>query len=99
MKLNNQTKGDQNMGDFKTYLENGMDEIEIDVDADYEPFEESTRHYPGCVESVDICEVRMVESGSEICLLPKTKDEMKEIILDMIHDMQEMASIAYEDMI
>ena len=84
------------MGDFKTTIENGMDELEIDVDADYEPYEESTRHYPGCSESICINEVTQVDSGAEICLLPKAEDTLEETIIDMIHDMQEIQDITRE---
>ncbi len=66
-------------------LDNGHEEIEIDVEYDYNPYENSTLEYPGCSESVEICEVRLVD-GSEICLLDGVSGRLEEIILDNIHD-------------
>ena len=65
---------------FKTTLENGMDDLEIEVtDFDYQPYEPMERHYPGCSESVEINEVEIVD-GSEICLLPKAEEKTFKMI-------------------
>ena len=69
---------------FKTTLDLGWEEIEIEVDYDYQPHEDSTRHYPGCSEEVDITEVTV--KGSEICLLPKVKERVEEEILEWIDE-------------
>ena len=67
---------------MKFYLDNGYQEFEIEVDFDYQPYERATLYYPGCSESVEINEVRIIETGSEICLLDET--EMNERILDKV---------------
>jgi hypothetical protein len=87
------SKGEIKM--YKTYIENGMDEIEIKCDFDYEPYEAMTRHQPPSDEAVYITEINMVETGAEICLLPKAETEVEESLLDWIHDEQEYAAYGY----
>lgn len=82
--------------EFITHIENANKEIMIGVDFDYQPYEASTRHYPGCSESVDINYVSMIEelpTGSkmmyltnELCLLPEVIDRIEEEILEKIYE-------------
>ena len=64
------------------YIEQGEDEIEVEIAFDFQPEEQRTWDYPGCDASLDIYEVTVVETGSEICLLPKVQELMEEEILD-----------------
>lgn len=66
----------------KLHIENGQDEIHIEVEFDYEPEEAKSWDYPGATASAYICEVTRVDNGAEICLLPKEKDRIEEILLD-----------------
>ena len=77
------------------YLENGDEEIEIDVDFDYEPHEAMTRHYPGNSESVAINYVCITETKAELCLIGTAEDEIAEKVLDLIHEEQEYAAYGY----
>ena len=70
------------------YIENVEDEIEIEVAFDFQPPERMTRHYPGCDASADIYEVIIVETGAEICLLPKEQERMEEELLDDYYENQ-----------
>ena len=86
------------MSDYETYIENCEDEIKIRVEFDYQPFEEMTRHYPGCSESVDVCYTELItethyddkvhESYSEICILPSVLADLETEILEHIKDEQ-----------
>ena len=80
---------------FETTIENYDEEIEIEVFFDYDPYEPMTRHYPGCDEQVSIYEVKLTESGEEICLLPETLSEVESQILDWIHEEREYAKYGY----
>lgn len=80
---------------FKTTLENGMDDLEIQVtDYDYEPYEPMERHYPGASECVHINMVEIV-GISEICLLPKTEEKLEEELLEHIREEQDYAKYGY----
>ena len=68
---------------YNTYIENVDEEFEIEVSYDYQPYEQMTRHYPGCSESVDINEVRIVD-GPEICLMKNEESLIEEEILENI---------------
>ena len=74
------------MSYFKTtYIENCTEEIEIEVEADYTPYDYST-NYP---ETIDICGIYLNgNQNNEICLLPDEKarmeEEMHEFILEEI---------------
>ena len=76
----------------KIHIENIDEEIEIEIDFDYQPEEQMTRHYPGCSASADINEVLRVDNGSELCLLPKAEELIEETLLEIALDNQvEMA--------
>jgi hypothetical protein len=63
---------------------------EFKVDFDYQPYEPMTRHYPGCDESVDICEV--TDSDGDVVkdwAYEIMEDELREACLDAVHDEQE----------
>lgn len=68
------------------YLENGDEELEINVDYDYQPEEpeESSvaRHhyYPGCDADVTVNEVTY--NGCELCLLADAESELEESLLE-----------------
>ena len=70
------------MNSYKTHIENVEDEIEIEIFFDYQPYESMTRHYPGCSESVDICEVLIADTNIELCLLKDVEGLMEEEILE-----------------
>ena len=89
---------------FTTHIENVDEEFEIEVSYDYQPYEDMTRHYPGCSESVDIYDVRIVptnemtdfeKKNNEICLLPSIEDDIEMQILD--HIQEESEYIKYGD--
>ena len=65
----------------KLHIENVDEEIEIEVSFDYQPEENQTRDYPGCSADVEINEVIVVDSGAEICLLPKELERISEDLL------------------
>ena len=69
-------------------FENGDydEEIEVEVEFDYEPSEAMTRHYPGCDESVSIYEIKRVDNGAELFLIDNDLEvELSEKILDELH--------------
>lgn len=68
------------------YFQNGFDDVTLDVEFDYQPYEAMTRDYPGCPEAVDIYSVILEDTGSEVCLLPDAEVEVEEKILDNIHE-------------
>lgn len=63
------------------HIEQGEDELEVDIFFDFQPEERTTYDYPGCDAAVDICEVILVESGAEICFLKDIESSMEEEIL------------------
>ena len=84
---------------YKTYLDNGYDEVEVEVEFDYQPYEPSSwgfnGGYPGCDEAVDICEVKVVETQAELCLLKNAEYQMREEVMDFVHDEQEYSQYGY----
>jgi hypothetical protein len=64
------------------HIENAEEEIEIEVEFDYEPDEAMTRDYPGATASASIYEVTNLENGSEICLLPKVQEQIEEDLVE-----------------
>lgn len=66
---------------------NGFDEeIQIEVEYDYQPFEHMTRDYPGCPEEATIFSTTIIETGEEICLMPETEKELSKKILEIINE-------------
>ncbi len=63
------------------HIEQGEDEIEVEISFDFQPDEPMTRHYPGCSASLDIYEVKLVETGAEICFLKDFESSMEEELL------------------
>lgn len=61
-------------------------DIEIEVDGDYQPYENQTWTYPGCSEQFDIGEAYVIETGAEICFIGDTEMDIQEQILDKIHE-------------
>ena len=80
---------------FETTIDNGYDEVEVEVDFDYQPYEAMTRHYPGCSESIDINEVRVVDTQAEICLLKPHDDLLAEQVMEWVHEEQEYSKYGY----
>lgn len=70
------------MSKYETTIENVDDELEIEVDFDFEPAERMTRDYPGCDAQVTINEV--LAAGKEICLTKDEEERMVEEIMDYI---------------
>ena len=64
-------------------LENG-DEIEVEVDFDFQPAESMTQYYPGCDAQVDINYVENVENKEEVELTKEDEELMEERIMDWI---------------
>jgi len=71
------------------HIENVDEEIEIEVEFDYEPDEAMTRDYPGATASADIYEVRRTDNGVEICLLPNEKERIEEILVEQGRENEE----------
>jgi len=59
----------------KFVIENCMDEIEIEVEFDYDPAEPDVGIMS---DNASIYEVRRVDNDAELCLLPKIKEELEE---------------------
>jgi hypothetical protein len=70
------------MNSYKTHIENVDNEIEIEIFFDYQPYESMTRHSPPVPESVDICEVLIVDTNIELCLLKDVEGLMEEEIME-----------------
>ncbi len=79
---------------YNTHIENVDNEFEIEVDYDYQPYEQMTQHYPGCSESVEINEVRIV-NGSEICLMKNEEGLIEEQILEHIAEESDYNKYGY----
>ena len=79
---------------YNTHIENVDTEFEIEVDYDYQPYEQMTRQYPGCSESVEINEVRIV-NGSEICLMKNEEGLIEEQILEHIAEESDYNKYGY----
>ena len=71
------------------HIENVDEEIEIEVEFDYEPDEEKSWDYPGATASAYICEVTNLENGSEICLLPKEQERIEEWLVEKVRENEE----------
>jgi hypothetical protein len=54
-----------------------------------------TRRYPGCSESVDICEVLIADTNIEICLLKDVADLMEEEILEYRNEENAFSKYGY----
>lgn len=71
-------------------FDNGYEELEVEIDFDYEPYEPMTRHYPGSPEGVIINAIYVVtdEGLSEICLIPNriVEEQLENAILEEIHE-------------
>lgn len=78
-------------------FDNGYEELEIEVDFDYEPYEPMTRHYPGAPEAVIINAIYVVtdEGLSEICLIPNrvVEEQLENDILNEIHEAKAEAEV------
>lgn len=70
------------MSKYETTIENVEDELEIEVDFDFEPAERMTHDYPGCDAQVTINEVTV--AGKEICLTKDEEERIVEEIMDYI---------------
>ncbi len=70
----------------KKTIEQGEDEIDIEVSFDYEPEEESGVYSAGQSENVDIYQVLIADTDVEICLLPEVRELMEEEILCDAHE-------------
>jgi hypothetical protein len=74
---------------------NCEEDLEIEVSGDYQPKEAMTWHYPGCDEDYEVCEVTVVETGAEICLLPEAEKEVIELVLEEIKEEAEYNKYGY----
>lgn len=79
---------------YITHIENVDEEIEIEIHYDYQPYENMTRHCPGCSESVEINEVRIV-NGPEICLMKHEESLIEESILEHIAEESDYNKYGY----
>jgi len=75
------------MSTYETTIENVEDELEIEVDFDFEPAERMTHDYPGSVAQVTINEV--TAGGKEICLTKDEEERLIEEIFDYIKSANE----------
>jgi len=73
----------------KLHIENVDEEIEVEVEFDYEPDEAQTWDYPGATASTVICEVINLQNGSEICLLPKEQERIEEWLVENEREKEE----------
>ena len=81
---------------FETTIENGQDEIDIEIEFDYQPAEAMTRHYPGCDEDLDFCGFTMIETGAEIEIIDDDLlDQLRVAILEYRAEQNEMAQYGY----
>lgn len=75
------------------YIENVGEEIEVEVNFDFQPAERRTWNYPGCDASLDICEIRRTDNGAELFLLKEHEDDMAE---ELLEDYREQRRLLYE---
>ena len=75
----------------KFHIENCMDEIEIEVEFDYDPAEPDVGIMS---DNASIYEVRRVDNDAELCLLPDTKAELEEELCERAEENRQEA-IAY----
>ena len=80
---------------YTTTLDNGYDEVEVEINFDYQPYEAMTRHYPGCSECVMIEEVKVIETNAELCLLKGVEEQLSEQVLEWVHEEQDYAKYGY----
>ena len=67
-----------------------VDGLEVEIEAlfEYQPYEQMTRHYPGCDENAEVYEVNLV-NGPEICLLPDVQKDLEIEILEAVAEERE----------
>jgi len=70
------------MSTYETTIENVEDELEIEVDFDFEPAEKMTYYTPACDAQITINEVTV--AGKEICLTKDEEERMVKEIMDYI---------------
>lgn len=81
---------------YTTYIENVDEEIEIEIEFDYQPYEPMTRHYPGCNEDIEFCGFTVVDTGAEIEIIDENLlDDLKVEILEWIKEESEMQKYGY----
>ena len=79
---------------FETTIENAGEEIDIQIEFDYQPYEPMTRHYPGCSEVVDFC--GFTNNGAEIEIIDDDLlDQLRIQILEHIAEEKEMSQYGY----
>ncbi len=71
------------------------EDIELEVDGWYEPYEATTRHYPGQSECFCVEEAFVKETGAEVCLIGGADLDLQDQILDDIHEDQAYAKYGY----
>jgi hypothetical protein len=94
---------EKNMSDFfETTIENGIHEIDIEIEFDYQPYEPMTRHYPGCNEDLDFCgftmlavDGEMVDSSEIEIIDDDLLDQLRVAILEHRAEENEMAQYGY----
>jgi len=64
------------MRSFLTFIDNGFEEVDIEVHYDYQPAERATRYYPGCDEMVCINRIFRSDNRAEIFLINKRSAEI-----------------------
>jgi len=68
-------------------FENGEEDLEINVEFDYEPFEPMTRHYPGNIEGVEVYHlITIANTDIKLCLLPEGEDILADAILERVKE-------------
>jgi hypothetical protein len=81
---------------YKTHIENVGEEIEIEVDYDYQPYEDMTRHYPGCNEDAEITSIIMTDTGAEIDIIDDDLlEELRVSILEHVAEESEYNKYGY----
>jgi hypothetical protein len=89
-------------GTYETTIENGIHEIDIEIEFDYQPYESMTRHYPGCNEDAEICGITLLAVDGEMVELSEIEiidDDLLESlriqILEYVAEESEMAQYGY----
>lgn len=71
---------------MKYYIEDFNGEIELNVDYDYYPPAEMTRHCPANDAEVEIYEAIMTDTGAEVCLMPSELDGIETMAMEQEAD-------------
>lgn len=80
---------------FTACLEVGGQEVECEVECDYQPAERQTREYPGCAEGC--CLTSVAHEGRELAVSATEQRRLEREALDVVHGRREDDECAAAD--